>query len=51
VSVTDIYIEHSIRQRISYDALNLDYVVFCQSSLTSQGVTLHLPAQISQVSS
>ena len=35
VSVTDIYIEHSIRQRICYDALNLDYVVFCQSSLTS----------------
>ena len=30
VSVTDIYIEHSIRQRIYYDALNLDYVVFCQ---------------------
>ena len=32
VSVTDIYIEHSIRQRISYDALNFDYVVFCQAS-------------------
>ena len=30
VSVTDIYIEHSIRQRICNDALNLDYVVFCQ---------------------
>ncbi len=30
VSVTDIYIEHSIRQRIRYDALNFDYVVFCQ---------------------
>jgi len=30
VSVTDIYIEHSIRQRIRYDALNLDYVVLCQ---------------------
>ena len=30
VSVTDIYIEHSIRQRIGYDALNLDYVVLCQ---------------------
>ena len=22
--------EHCIRQRIDYDALNLDYVVFCQ---------------------
>ena len=30
VSVADIDIEHSIRQCISYDALNLDYVVFCQ---------------------
>ena len=30
VSIADIYIEHSIRQCISYDALNLDYVVFCQ---------------------
>ncbi len=30
VSIADVYIEHSIRQRISYDALNLDYVVFCQ---------------------
>ena len=30
VAVADIYIEHSVRQRISYDALTLDYVVFCQ---------------------
>ena len=30
VSIADIYLEHSIRQRISDDALNLDYVVFCQ---------------------
>ena len=29
VSITDIYFEHSIRQCIDYDALNLDYVVFC----------------------
>ena len=30
VSIADIYIEHSIRQCIGYDALNLDYVVLCQ---------------------
>ena len=30
VSVANVNFEHSIRQCISYDALNLDYVVFCQ---------------------
>ena len=30
VAIADIYVKHSIRQRISYDALNLDYVVLCQ---------------------
>ena len=30
VPITDIYFEHSIRQCIHNDALNLDYVVFCQ---------------------
>ena len=30
VSITDIYFEHSIRQCIDYDALNLNYVVFSQ---------------------
>ena len=30
VSIADIYLEHSIRQCIGDDALNLDYVVFCQ---------------------
>ena len=30
VSIADIYLEHSIRQGIDYDALNLDYVVLCQ---------------------
>ena len=30
VSVADIDSEHRIRQCIGYDALNLDYVVFCQ---------------------
>ena len=44
VAVADIYIEHSVRQIVGNDALNLDYVVFCQSSLTSQVVTLHFPA-------
>ena len=29
VSVADIDIEHSIGQRISYDAFNFDYVVLC----------------------
>ena len=44
VAVADIYVEHSVRQVVGNDALNLDYVVFCQSSLTSQVVTLHFPA-------
>ena len=30
VSIANVNIEHSIRQCIDYDALNLDYVVFCQ---------------------
>ena len=30
VSIADIDIEHSVGQCIDYDALNLDYVVFCQ---------------------
>ena len=30
VSIADVHIEHCIRQCIDYDALNLDYVVFCQ---------------------
>ena len=30
VSIADVNIEHRIRQCIGYDALNLDYVVFCQ---------------------
>ena len=31
VSVADVDIEHGIRQCIGYDALNFDYVVFCQA--------------------
>ena len=30
VSVANVDFEHSIRQCIGYDALNFDYVVFCQ---------------------
>jgi len=30
MSIANINIEHRIRQCIGYDALNLDYVVFCQ---------------------
>ena len=30
VTVANVNSEHCIRQRIDYDALNLDYVVFCQ---------------------
>ena len=51
VAVADINIEHCVRQVVGNDALNLDYVVFCQSSLTSQVVTLQFPAQVGQVSS
>ena len=50
VSIADVNIEHRIRQRISYDALNLDYVVFCQV-VNLLGVTLHHLAQIGQISS
>lgn len=35
VSVADVNGEHRIWQRIRYDALKLDYVVFCQVPLTS----------------
>ena len=30
VAVADVYIEHCVRQVIGNDALNLNYVVFCQ---------------------
>ena len=30
VAIADIHVEHSIRQRIGYDAFNLNYVVLCQ---------------------
>ena len=30
VTVANVNSEHCIRQRIDYDALNLDYVVFCR---------------------
>ena len=50
VSIADIYIKHSIRQCISYDALNLDYVVFCQV-INLPGCSLAFPDRICQVSS
>jgi len=50
VSIADIYVEHSVRQCISYDALNLDYVVFCQV-INLLGCSLHLSAEKGQVSS
>ena len=30
VAVADVNVEHSVRQVVGNDALNLDYVVFCQ---------------------
>ena len=42
VSVANVNFEHSIRQCISYDALNLDYVVFCQV-ITLPGYSLAFP--------
>ena len=30
VAIADIHIEHGVRQRIGYDAFNLNYVVLCQ---------------------
>ena len=30
MAVRQFYLEHSVRQCIGYDALNFDYVVFCQ---------------------
>ena len=50
VSIANIHIEHSIRQCIGYDALNLDYVVFCQV-VNLLGFSLQFLAQISQISS
>ena len=50
-AVTDIHLKHCVGQVISDDALNLNYVVFCQSLITSIGITLQFPAEISQVSS
>ena len=51
VTVADVYLEHCVGQVVGNDTLNLNYVVFCQSLITSVGITLQLLAQISQVSS
>jgi len=45
VSVADVNFEHSIRQCIDYDALNLDYVVFCQV-INLPGYCFAFPDQI-----
>ena len=42
VTVANVNSEHCIRQRIYYDALNLDYVVFCQDQLTPLVLTVFL---------
>ena len=42
--VTDALPNAMFNVDIGNDTLNLDYVVFCQSSLTSQVVTLQFPA-------
>jgi hypothetical protein len=42
VAVADIYLEHCVGQVVGNDTLNLNYVVFCQSLLTSNGFTLHV---------
>ena len=42
VSIADVDLKHCIRQRISYDALNLDYVVLCQV-ITLPGYSLAFP--------
>ena len=42
VSVADVNFEHSVRQSICYDALNLDYVVFRQV-ITLPGCSLAFP--------
>jgi len=43
VAVADIYLKHCVGQVVGNDTLNLNYVVFCQSSLTSSGITLQFP--------
>ena len=50
VAVADVHAEHCVGQVVGNDALNLDYVVFCQVVILL-GVTLQFLTQISQISS
>ena len=49
VSIADIDREHCIRQCIRYDALKLDYVVFCQDLLTPLVLTVELLTKRGQI--
>ena len=49
VSVADVDSEHCIRQCIGYDALNLDYGVFCPVITLLKAVTLQFPGKFCQV--
>ena len=50
VTVANVNGEHCIRQRINYDALDFDYVVFCQV-VNLLGRSLHFLTDFGQVSS
>ena len=49
VSVANDNGEHCIRQRIDYDALKLDYVVFCQDLFTPLVLTVELLTKRGQI--
>ena len=49
VSVANVNGEHCIRQRIDYDALKLDYVVFCQDQLPPLVLTVELLTKRGQI--
>ena len=49
--VSNVNGEHCIRQRIDYDALKLDYVVFCQDLLTPLVLTVELLTKRGQIPS
>ena len=51
VSVANVNGEHCIRQRIDYDALKLDYVVFCQDQLTPLVMTVEFLTKRGQIPS
>ena len=49
VAIADIYLKHCVGQVIGNNALNLDYVVFCQVVTLLKAVTLHLIGLIGQI--